>query len=217
MRIHMYVVQHDKGFAPNPFWGVCTLACCKPRRRKSAEVGDVVMGFGSASQEINLGGRVIYWMKVERILTFDEYWHDPQFAKKKPEMRASLAACYGDNIYHHDRNGEWQQAKSFHTDGHGLGSGNLERDTSFTDRVLLSRDFAYWGGAAKQFPHSLKHLVPTGQTERCHLDAPDKAKVLTWIQSIPDRGYRSPPADWIRDHAQAIGTKQPAAARATVG
>ena len=45
MVIHTYVVQHDKGFAPNPFWGICTLACCKPRIRAKASVGDIILGF----------------------------------------------------------------------------------------------------------------------------------------------------------------------------
>lgn len=200
MRIHMYVVQHDKGFAPNPFWGSCTLACCKPRIRKRVEEGDIVMGFGSASKEVGLGGRVIYWMKVEKITTFDAYWKDPQYASKKPAMKSGLMACYGDNIYHR-HGGEWRQALSFHSDGAGLGSGNLERDTSLTDRVLIGREFTYWGGAAPLFPKSLAHLIPALQTERCNLSEADKTKVLAWIDARSERGFRAPPADWARDHA----------------
>ena len=29
-RLCSYVVRHDKGLAPNPFWGYCTLAVCTP-------------------------------------------------------------------------------------------------------------------------------------------------------------------------------------------
>ena len=29
-RIYSYVVRYDSGFAPNPFYGYCTLATCKP-------------------------------------------------------------------------------------------------------------------------------------------------------------------------------------------
>src|SRR5712671_5339411 len=34
MRLYSYVVARDFGFAPNPFFGVCTLATCKPDIRK---------------------------------------------------------------------------------------------------------------------------------------------------------------------------------------
>lgn len=39
-RIYSYVVRYDSGFAPNPFYGYCTLATCKPDIRRAAEVGD---------------------------------------------------------------------------------------------------------------------------------------------------------------------------------
>jgi len=38
--LHSYVVARDYGFAPNPFFGFCTLATCKPRLRSVAQVGD---------------------------------------------------------------------------------------------------------------------------------------------------------------------------------
>ena len=39
-----YTVDTDSGFAPNPFGGICTLACCKPKIRQSANVQDWVIG-----------------------------------------------------------------------------------------------------------------------------------------------------------------------------
>ena len=39
MKLSAYIVSTDAGLAPNPFWGVCTLAVCKPRIRRFAEVG----------------------------------------------------------------------------------------------------------------------------------------------------------------------------------
>ena len=216
-RIHRYVVQHDKGFAPNPFWGFCTLACCKPRIRKRARRGDIIMGFGSASAEVGLGGRVIYWMKVDEIISFDQYWSQSRFAAKKAEMQAGLMACYGDNIYHRDGSGIWKQANSFHSDGEGLGRGNLERDTSTTDRVLIGREFAYWGGTARQFPKALKHLVPRGQAEPYKISESDKAKVLAWIEAVPERGFCAPPADWARDHVSLPKSKGSAPQNAVLG
>ena len=34
MIVYEYVMTSDSGFAPNPFHGACTLACCKPKIRK---------------------------------------------------------------------------------------------------------------------------------------------------------------------------------------
>lgn len=37
MRVFSYIVSKDFGHAPNPFHGVCILACCKPAVRRSTE------------------------------------------------------------------------------------------------------------------------------------------------------------------------------------
>lgn len=69
MNVFTYVVEHDLGFAPNPFHGVCTLACCKPRIRRKAERGDIVLGTGAALPQLR--GHLTYWMQVDEITTFD--------------------------------------------------------------------------------------------------------------------------------------------------
>lgn len=46
MRLFSYCIPVDDGAAPNPFWGVCTLAICKPAIRRVAEVGDWIAGVG---------------------------------------------------------------------------------------------------------------------------------------------------------------------------
>ena len=65
----MYVVKVDSGFAPNPVGGLCTLACCKPTIRKTANVGDWIIGTTPSPDS----GKVIYesvdliafWFDVE--------------------------------------------------------------------------------------------------------------------------------------------------------
>ena len=44
MKLYSYIIKSDLGFSPNPFWGKCTLACCKPVIRKTAKPGDWVVG-----------------------------------------------------------------------------------------------------------------------------------------------------------------------------
>ena len=41
-----YVVAHDGGSAPNPFWGVCTLVICKPDIRRVAQIDNWIVGTG---------------------------------------------------------------------------------------------------------------------------------------------------------------------------
>ena len=94
--LYVYVVARDFGFAPNPFHGYCTLATCKPDIRRTAKIGDWVMGVGGS--RLAAVGRCIYLMKVSKIRTFDEYWNDPKFQRKKPLRNGSLVMMVGDNI-----------------------------------------------------------------------------------------------------------------------
>src|SRR5712692_10528871 len=55
VKLYSYVVARDYGFAPNPFFGFCTLATCKPEIRKAAAIDDWVIGTGSKRQ--NRGNR----------------------------------------------------------------------------------------------------------------------------------------------------------------
>ena len=48
MKFYSYVIPRDYGFAPNPYFGYCTLADCKPGIRKMAQTGDWVAAFGAA-------------------------------------------------------------------------------------------------------------------------------------------------------------------------
>src|SRR5262245_48770885 len=99
-------------------------------------------------------------MRVDEILAFDDYWADPRFKRKRPVMSGSTYLRYGDNIYHHEGGQAFRQEDSFHSlpDG-SLSSGDLKRDTGSTDRVLLARDFAYWGRAAIAIPKELQCFV----------------------------------------------------------
>lgn len=111
MSLFSYIIEHDLGFAPNPFHGACTLACCKPRIRKKAAVGDYILGTGAVKP--NLRGHICYWMRVDEILTFDQYWADYRFRRKKPVMSGTTFLRYGDNIYHRDTSGTFRQEIPF--------------------------------------------------------------------------------------------------------
>ena len=106
MRLFSYVVARDYGFAPNPFFGHCTLATCKPKIRKAAVAGDWVVGTGSRTS--GREGFLVYAMRISEVMSFNDYWADPRFRRKKPNLRGSKKQAFGDNIYYRDAAGVWQ-------------------------------------------------------------------------------------------------------------
>ena len=198
-RLYRYVVDHDCGFAPNPFFGACTLACCKPKIRSTAQKGDVIVGFGCA--KYGLSGRMIYWMEVGEILTFDQYWGDVRFQNKKPSMTGSVMMYFGDNIYSRDdEDGPWHQLRSFHSDERSMiGQGNLKRDTGST-RVLIGQDFTYWGSQAAELPARFASLAKKGRGHSVNVDDESlKDEFIVWLKANEDRGFLADPVDWARN------------------
>lgn len=155
---YIYVVARDFGFAPNPFHGCCTLATCKPGIRKHAAVGDWVVGMGGG--QLKATGRCIYAMRVDRAMTFTEYWEDKRYRDKRPIRNGSRKMMVGDNIYSfREDTRSWQQADSHHSNPDGtVNTHNLEHDTQ-ADRVLISDHFYYFGTDAPKVPSALLRQI----------------------------------------------------------
>lgn len=199
MRLYSYKVRYDIGFAPNPFHGVCTLATCKPRIRHGASPGDWVVGVGSRTKRIE--GQLVYAMQVEEKLTFDQYWSDPRFQRKKADRHGSLKYRYGDNIYTHDAQGRWTQSDSRHSLDDGQPNpGHVERDTQ-ADAVLVANRFTYWADNGPALPAEFRNWdgVDLGEPGRDHTYKPYPPEMAAafeqWIDSLP-AGYQFEPADW---------------------
>lgn len=145
--LYIYVVARDFGFAPNPFHGLCTLATCVPLIRARAKVGDWIMGVGGS--RLKATGKIIYLMRVSETMSFNTYWADPRFCRKKPLRNGSSMMMVGDNIYHQDDgSGIWIQSDSHHSNPDGsTNTINLKKDTS-SNRVLISDYFYYFGKSA---------------------------------------------------------------------
>ncbi len=81
-----YKMKDDTGFAPNPFYGVITLATCKSGMRNSKAPGDYVAGFTSSALCGDKVGqeRLVYIMKVTDKMDFATYFNHPKFQCKKP-------------------------------------------------------------------------------------------------------------------------------------
>jgi len=202
-RIYSYVVRYDSGFAPNPFYGYCTLATCKPNIRKSAAIGDWVVGSGSNDQSVRRSGHLVYAMRVTESMTFDEYGRDLRFESKKPYRNGSRKQSCGDNIYFRDAVGvAWQQRDSFHSYSDGsLNPDHVARDTD-VNRVLISNDFVYFGGEGPVFPDELQDrqgrpLCKEGRGFTTFDDARLVADFEQWIRNLAMSGYQGSPFEWL--------------------
>jgi len=198
MRVWSYKISRDYGFAPNPFFGTCTVACCKPDIRRGAAIGDLIVGCGSS--KLKLPGHVIFAMKVSDKLTYQEYWDDDHFARKKPVFTAGKARAFGDNIYHKDQAGDWVQEESHHSlKGGGWNAANAERDLG-TDAVLISTEFVYWGNLAPKIPQALRScdgddLYPNVRNLRNQYSEVFKAAAVDWFENCP-KGRIGRPLSW---------------------
>ncbi|MCY4519341.1 MAG: hypothetical protein OXC13_01020 [Caldilineaceae bacterium] len=185
--VFVYTIAQDTGFAPNPFHSVCSLATCKPDVRKAAKPGDFIIGKAGAPR----GTTAVFVMEVNEIMTFDEYWREPQFECKKPRRNGDPMCACGDNIYHRSPDGGWGQAPSFH------GVHDIARDTGTTDRVLLSRNFTYFGAEGPDLPELHDTLLKPGirRVWRNFKDR-DRRELDAWICSLNGQGRIAMPTDF---------------------
>ncbi len=200
-KLYSYVVRYDSGFAPNPFYGFCSLATCKPDIRRTASVGNWVVGSGSKS--VGRGGFLVYAMRVTEILTFEEFNNDPRFEAKKPFRQGSRRQSCGDNIYYHDVDGISRlQRDSFHSrDDGSINYAHLNKDTK-TDRVLISNDFVYFGGQGPKIPEDLKSggsttVIHSGIGYSTFTDQQLIKAFEEWLASLRVEGYQGVPYEWI--------------------
>jgi hypothetical protein len=157
VKLYSYIVDHDTGFAPNPFGGICTLVCCKfshppkrgkARRRNIVELacpGDWIVGLGGKNEEKSSGpGKIIYAMLVTKKMPLDEYCKLSTFrnrtctdAKRSPKQ-------------------DWRQA-------------------------LISKEFYYFGRNAKDLPPSLFSELRVGRNFKNHFSGEFIKKFKAWI------------------------------------
>ncbi|HBF37382.1 MAG TPA: hypothetical protein DDW50_08690 [Firmicutes bacterium] len=193
MKCYSYIVARDYGFAPNPFGTYCTLATCKPGIRKAAQVGDWVIGTGSAKYHPK--NRLVYAMRIDEKIDYNEYWNDPRFQYKKPILNGSLKQMYGDNIYHYDLIlKKWIQEDSHHSNPDGTENEyNLKRDTG-SIYVLISCYFWYFGKNPIVIPTEyIDTLCLKARGYKCIRDIQALSKFYKWLENNFSKKYNSDP------------------------
>jgi hypothetical protein len=163
MKIYSYVVTHDESFAPNPIGGYCTLACCKPDIRKTAEIGDWIIGTGSVNNYGN--DKLVYAMKVTEKITFDEYYQDRRFKDRL------------DNIYFKNSKDIYEQIKK--PKYHGTKK-QMEHDLN-SEFVLISKDYVYFGPKAIKIIDEMKWIIKKGPKHKSNFSEKQIQHFINWI------------------------------------
>ncbi len=101
-KLYSYKMSHDDKFAPNPFYGVLTLATCMNKLRYNTKVGNWVAGWTSRKTATSTPvgeERLIYLARVTDKIPIADYWD--KYPQKRPS-NADETARHGDNIYKPD-------------------------------------------------------------------------------------------------------------------
>ena len=181
-----YVLTNDTGLAPNPFWGWCTLAVCTPNRQGARlSKGNWIAGFLSRSRS----HRLLYVMEVESRIHMQDYFRDPRFKMKKPNLRGNWQERCGDNFYSQRPDGSWHQHRNrFH-----IGREYLAKDTR-KPYAFISRRYWYFGRNAIKVPGEFDPLIGGRGIRVCH-PAGIPEKFTQWAASEFAPGIHGLPND----------------------
>ena len=192
MRLFSYIVVQDTGFSPNPFWGYCTLANCKPAIRRTAKKGDWIVGLSPKSK----GNKIIYVMEVQKILTYADYFYAKRFQNKKPDYtKNKIVFKCGDNIYEPLHNGKYRQLKSLHYNLKENKEDVSKKEQDLDGKyVLISKNYYYFGSNAIGLPNGFNEL----KVGRGHKNKFPEELVIKFISFISGKkkGRNAHPAKW---------------------
>jgi Nucleotide modification associated domain 2 len=191
-KLFSYRIPWDGGSAPNPFWGYCTLAICKPRIRLSAAVKDWVVGTGSARSPIgDISNKVVYAMCVTDKKTMKEYdkFTRSKLPRKIPLLTSSNPRRHvGDSIYDYSISNNTTPYPALRRGVHD----DSDRDTDLNGSyVLLSNHFFYFGDQPVTLPENLMGIVKKGPGHKT-ISGQQYDDFISWLESL---GY--PPATLI--------------------
>lgn len=190
MRLFSYVVATDSGFAPNPFWGFCTLADCKPAIRRTARVGDWIAGLTPKAS----GNQLVYAMRVDEVMPFAAYFTDGRFERKKPDYaRQGAVWRRGDNIYQPLPDGGFRQLQSGHSNGVHENPESKAHDLAGLN-VLVAEEFYYFGSDPLELPPDL-HVLKVGRAHKNRFPPEVVDAFLRLVRSHP-KGVLARPHRW---------------------
>lgn len=178
MRVWGYVITTDRGSAPNFEAPAVTLTVCKPRIRRSARVGDLVLAFNG--KRLSQNPHSIRWAGVvTEVVPLEQYWTDARFRGKRPDRSA-----VPDNIYRLDGTAWHQVPNTTHDEG------NVATDLSGRNALVFGEAW-YFGDSQPELPKVFDLRVPMNQrrNEPLRQISDDEWRVLR---------------EWLRAHAVGL-------------
>jgi Nucleotide modification associated domain 2 len=183
MKVWTYVIAVDKGAAPNFEPPEATLTICKPRIRKRAGRGELVLAFNGVALNSATPHSVSWAGLVLEVIRFEDYWNDPRFEGKKPG-RLRKPGESPDNIYRPVASGGFEQiANESHK------RTEMERDLSGVNALVLKPVWRF-GLTGPILPEDFNGLrMIRGRIgQRCvEIDEPTWCELKRWLDNnAPD-------------------------------
>jgi hypothetical protein len=182
MALYSYVLRFDTGDAPNPYGGVCTLTICKPAIRRTAQVGDWIIGTGSRHSPVgDIAGYLVYAMKVSHKLSLAQYdayclQELPIKIPGHPLHHHERENVVGDSLYDYSKPDKPQHRGSLVHSETWL----QERDHSGY-YALLADHFYYFGKEPRALPLHLQPLVKGNQGHYRRTNDSEIASFEAWL------------------------------------
>lgn len=184
MNLYSYCLRYDDGAAPNPHWGICTLVIRKPVLRRTAIIGDWIVGLGSTNSPLgDVSENVVYAMRVTDKMTmeaYDRYCRD-HYLNKIPYLRSrDDKRRMGDCIYDYSNGSPPRLRWSVHTEAN--------RETDLGGKFALISDFFYYfGDKPLKLPDKLKPIIHRTQGHKSISDQSYGDVFVSWIEKL---GYK---------------------------
>ncbi len=198
-RLFSYCIPCDTGAAPNPYWGILTLVICKPAIRRTATIGDRIVGTGSTNSPIgDMSGKVVYGMEVTQKLSMREYdaFVKESLPNKIPNWRVKdPRRKLGDSIYDYQ-----QDTPKLRLSVHD--KTQMARDLR-GEFALLSKKFWYFGDKPINLPEELLGIVKQGPGHRVNSNQPYLEPFLEWLYTLElpaNKLYGKPQKKVFGDH-----------------
>jgi hypothetical protein len=191
MNLYSYCLRWDDGAAPNPYWGICTLAICKPAIRRTAKINDWVVGLGSANSPLgDISDQVVYAMRVTDIRSlwgYDILCQSKHSSKVPDWWSVDFRRRVGDCVYDYSQGSPPRMRMGVHDEV------NRERDLGGVNS-LISNHFYYFGDKPVPLPLSLRSLIHSTQGHKVTANQAHLGDFVEWINSSfePKKLYGEP-------------------------
>lgn len=181
MTLYSYCLRFDDGAAPNPYSGICTLVICKPVIRRTAKIGDWIVGLGGVRSPIgDISGKVVYAMLVTEKLSMQEYdsFCRGKLPGKIPDWNSNIfEEKVGDCIYDFSRPGSPRMRPGVHDED------NRRVDLG-GESALLSDHWYYFGDSPVTLPDDLLPIVHRTQGHKSRSNAPYVDRFVAWVKAL---------------------------------